>query len=98
MKEIKFSEDSRYAFVAGRIKSKEKELLKKEDWENLLNKEDEKDFLNYLKNTAYQKFEDKEIPKIFFNAEIENYKFFKEYILDDWVLSCLLYTSPSPRD
>jgi vacuolar-type H+-ATPase subunit C/Vma6 len=91
MKEIKFSEDSRYAFVAGRIKSKEKELLKKEDWENLLNKEDEKDFLNYLKNTAYQKFEDKEIPKIFFNAEIENYKFFKEYILDDWVLSAVLF-------
>ncbi len=91
MVEIKLSEDSRYAFVAGRIKSKEKELLKKEDFENLLNKEDEKEFLNYLKNTSYQRFEDKEIPKIFFNAEIENYQFFKEYALDDWVLYAVLF-------
>ena len=91
MEGIKFLEDSRYAFVCGRIKSKEKELLKKEDFENLLNKEDEKDFLNYLKNTSYQRFEDKEIPKIFFNAEIENYRFFKEYVLDDWVLYAVLF-------
>lgn len=91
MEGIKFLEDSRYAFVSGRIRAREKELLKKEDLDALLNKEDEKSFLNFLKETAYQKFLTDEPTKILFNAELENYQFFRDYVLDDWVFKAVLF-------
>ncbi|MCX7837254.1 MAG: V-type ATPase subunit [candidate division WOR-3 bacterium] len=91
MKLIKFKEDAKYAFVAGRIRVREKELLKKEDFENLLNKEEEKSFLDYLKETSYQKFLEEKVEKILWNAQLENYQFFKNYCLDDWLYYSVLF-------
>ncbi|MEO0097690.1 MAG: V-type ATPase subunit [candidate division WOR-3 bacterium] len=91
MEPVKFREDSKYAFVSGRIRFREKELLKKEDFENLLNREDEKSFLDYLKETSYQKFLAEEISIVLWNAQLENYQFFKNYSLDDWLYYTILF-------
>ncbi|MEO0090510.1 MAG: V-type ATPase subunit [candidate division WOR-3 bacterium] len=91
MEIVKFKEDSKYAFVSGRIRFREKELLKKEDFENLLNREDEKSFLDYLKETSYQKFLAEEISMVLWNAQIENYQFFRDYCLDDWLYYATLF-------
>ncbi len=89
--EIRFKEDPKYAFVCGRIRFLEKELLKKEDFENLLNREEEKGFLDFLKETSYQKFLGKDIPSILWYAQLENYQFFKDYCLDDWLFYTILF-------
>lgn len=91
MDKVRFKEDPRYAFVCGRIRFREKELLKKEDFENLLNREDEKSFLDFLKETSYQKFLGKEIPSVLWYAQLENYQFFKDYCLDDWLTYVVLF-------
>lgn len=91
MRLLKFKEDAKYAFVSGRIRFREKELLKKEDFENLLNREEEKSFLDYLKETSYQKFLEEEVAKVLLNAQLENYQFFKDYCLDDWLYYGVLF-------
>ncbi|MEO0074964.1 MAG: V-type ATPase subunit [candidate division WOR-3 bacterium] len=90
---MQFSEDSRYAFAVGRVRSKETALLKRSDYERLVNLTNENEILNNLKTNWPLENPEREnlnLNQLFQLAEAENQAFFTTYCLDAQVTELIL--------
>ncbi|MEO0100215.1 MAG: V-type ATPase subunit [candidate division WOR-3 bacterium] len=92
-REIKtpLTEDPNYGFVSGRIRFREKFLLRERDYEGLIQATSEKDFLSLLSNTPYAQFKGKDPLGVIQAAEWENHLFLKEYAHSLDLLKILLF-------
>ncbi|MEO0091484.1 MAG: V-type ATPase subunit [candidate division WOR-3 bacterium] len=94
---MRFSENSDYGFVIGKVRARESKLLKRSDFEKIIDRPNENDLLAVIKERDQVQSSEKEITTTSKTIEYllkvnfeENHKFFYQYCLEPLVKELFL--------
>lgn len=79
------SDDSRYAYAVGVIRSKEATLFRKTQWERLLQATSETDLLTSLLDTPYSVIKESTMDSVLRCANVHNWSLFSHLIIEPYI-------------